>query len=937
MNWSSLKIKDDHIAFPISLLIRIRPYLIAAAGVVVATLIEMVFPHVFERASLFLYWPIVILTGWIGGFFPGLFAAVLAILFSNYYILPPRFAFTGDGLDLTILLLFVVITGFMAWLRDRQRQADELLYQKQQEMEVTLASIGDGVIVTDAEQIITFINAVAQKLTGWSEAEAVGKPISEVFRIVNEDTRQPTDIPIQKAIEQGAVIGLANHTLLLSKTGEEWPISDSAAPIRSASGRIIGVVLVFRDDSKQRSAERSLRESEMRYRNLVENATDIIYTLDLQDRITSINPVAEEVTGYSRDELVGMPLSQLMAPSELQRMEEMFHRKLAGEEKTVYQLEILTKDQQRRILEINSQLVYHDNQLSGIEGIARDITARKAAEQRIVTLHNISAALAKAVTLEEVASVIIDQTLPSIGGHHGAVGLVTPDGQGLELIKLTNLSQQEFEQYQYAPLTTPGPMTDAVRTDKVVWIETQKQYVEQYPLYADVVLTRTKTQAGVALPLRIRERIIGCLMFSFPEIRKHTPEGQNFLETLADYCAQSIERALLNETEQETRRALQTRVHQQSIVAEIGQKALTSTELEPFMEATAFLLAQTLSVEFVKILELYPEENYLLLKAGVGWADGYVGSAREGTDDLSPAGYTLKAKVPVIVTDLRTETRFSDPPLLHEHNVISGMSVIIQGYNRPYGVLGVYTTQSRVFSQDDIYFLQSVANVIGAAIENDRLLQQAKATATVEERQRLARELHDSVTQAMFSATTLAEIVPRIWQRNPERAMEHLNGVIKLNRGAMAEMRTLLLELRPEVILNNSLKDLYQQLVNAVPARSEMEAELVVEGEIEPLPPDAHLALYRIVQESINNVLKHSQATRLRIELAASHEEVRVKIVDNGQGFDTSVTRAGLGLGSMRERAAGVGAVLEIDSQLGHGTTITLVYRTSSKVMRSGG
>jgi PAS domain-containing protein len=185
MNWSSLKIKDDHIAFPISLLIRIRPYLIAAAGVVVATLIEMVFPHVFERASLFLYWPIVILTGWIGGFFPGLFAAVLAILFSNYYILPPRFAFTGDGLDLTILLLFVVITGFMAWLRDRQRQADELLYQKQQEMEVTLASIGDGVIVTDAEQIITFINAVAQKLTGWSEAEAVGKPIFLFKRRLN--------------------------------------------------------------------------------------------------------------------------------------------------------------------------------------------------------------------------------------------------------------------------------------------------------------------------------------------------------------------------------------------------------------------------------------------------------------------------------------------------------------------------------------------------------------------------------------------------------------------------------------------------------------------------------------------------------------------------------------------------------------------------------
>ena len=931
MNWSPLKSKDDHLipeTYPARLIVLLGPYVIAAAGVIAATIIELAFLDIFERVPMFLYWPVVILAGWRGGFRPGLFAAVLAVVLSNYYILPPRFSFSAEGVDLSVLILFALITGFMAWLRERQQRADSLLYQKQQEMQVTLASIGDGVIVTDAQARVTFINSVAERLTGWSEAEASGKHVAGVFRIVNEETRQPADIPILEAIEKGVVIGLANHTLLLSKTGDEWPISDSAAPIRSAAGQIIGVVLVFRDDSKQRMAERSLRDSEMRYRNLVENATDIIYTLDLENHITSINPAAEQITGYTKTELVGMPLDHLLPPDQMQRTEQMFQRKLVGEEKTVYELEIVTKDQQRRILEISSQLVRWGEQVSAIEGIARDITVRKAAEQRIFTLHIISAALAKAVTLQEVASVIIDQTLAVLGAHHGAVGLVSADGQNLELLRLTNLSQEEFEQYQYTPLTTPGPMTDAIRIDQVIWIETQSQYIEQYPMYSDVVLTRTKTQAGVALPLRIRERIIGSIMFSFRETRKQTPEGQDFLETLADYCAQSIERALLHEAEQQTRRALQTRVHQQSVVAEIGQRALTSSELEPFMETTAFLLARTLSVEFVKILELYPEENHLLLKAGIGWTEGYVGHAREGIDDQSPAGYTLKARVPVIVTDLRTETRFSDPPLLHEHNVISGMSVIIQGYNRPYGVLGVYTTQRRVFSQDDIYFLQSVANVVGAAIENDRLLQQAKAAATVEERQRLARELHDSVTQAMFSATTLAEIVPRVWERNPQRAMEHLNSVIKLNRGAMAEMRTLLLELRPEVILNNSLKDLYQQLVNAVPARSEMEAELVVEGEIEPLPPDAHLAMYRIVQESINNVLKHSQATRLHIELVSSSEEVRVKITDNGQGFDATIIQAGLGLGSMRERAAAVGAVLEIDSQRGHGTTVTLMYRT---------
>ncbi len=165
---------------------------------------------------------------------------------------------------------------------------------------------------------------------------------------------------------------------------------------------------------------------------------------------------------------------------------------------------------------------------------------------------------------------------------------------------------------------------------------------------------------------------------------------------------------------------LKARVRQQAAVAEIGQRALVGTDLSTLMDETVELIAQTLEVEYTKVLDLLPDGIALLLQAGVGWKEGYVGHATVGAEIDSQAGYTLLSNEPVIVEDLRTETRFSGPPLLHAHAVVSGMSVIIHGRDRPFGVLGAHTTRRRSFSRDDIYFLQAIANLIAAAIERKR-------------------------------------------------------------------------------------------------------------------------------------------------------------------------------------------------------------------------
>ncbi len=223
-------------------------------------------------------------------------------------------------------------------------------------------------------------------------------------------------------------------------------------------------------------------------------------------------------------------------------------------------------------------------------------------------------------------------------------------------------------------------------------------------------------------------------------------------------------------------------------------------------------------------------------------------------------------------------------------------------------------------------------------ITERRLAEQAsREAAAAAERERLARELHDSVSQALFSATLVAEVLPQVWDRDPEGAMQGVAELGLLTRGALAEMRTLLLELRPAALVESELDELVQQLTTAVIGR----VQILVTLDLEPipsLPPDVHLTFYRVAQEALHNVAKHAKAGRVTVRLGAVppytpqqagqwRGEVGLDIIDDGQGFDPHRAGPGqLGLGIMRERAEAAGATLVIASQPGQGTHVSLVY-----------
>ncbi len=203
-----------------------------------------------------------------------------------------------------------------------------------------------------------------------------------------------------------------------------------------------------------------------------------------------------------------------------------------------------------------------------------------------------------------------------------------------------------------------------------------------------------------------------------------------------------------------------------------------------------------------------------------------------------------------------------------------------------------------------------------------RQAEEMQEKIAVSERNRLARDLHDAVSQTLFSASLIAEVVPRLWEKDQEEGRRRLEEVRQLSRGALAEMRTLLFELRPAALAEAELSELLQHLADTITGRARLPVTLEISGKME-LPAEVKVALYRITQESLNNVAKHSGAKGAKVEVAYGEEQMSLKVSDNGKGFDKStLPPESLGIGIMKERAGAVNADLEIESRVGHGTTI---------------
>jgi ligand-binding sensor domain-containing protein/signal transduction histidine kinase len=258
--------------------------------------------------------------------------------------------------------------------------------------------------------------------------------------------------------------------------------------------------------------------------------------------------------------------------------------------------------------------------------------------------------------------------------------------------------------------------------------------------------------------------------------------------------------------------------------------------------------------------------------------------------------------------------------------------------NELFGGLVTIYRQPKDFSLDDVQLLRSLADQAGLAVGNAHLRTKAEELAVISERNRLARDLHDAVTQTIFSASLISEALPALWEKDPQEGRELLNELRQLNRSALAEMRTLLIELRPKAVVETRLEVLFQQLAEIAHERGALQVTVECQNGV-TLPEEVHLSLYRIGQEALNNVIKHAHASHVAIDLQieplkadpmdeAGEVRVVLEIQDDGTGFATDQIPADhFGLSNMRERAQAIGAQIEINSQSGIGTLLRATWQ----------
>ncbi len=380
---------------------------------------------------------------------------------------------------------------------------------------------------------------------------------------------------------------------------------------------------------------------------------------------------------------------------------------------------------------------------------------------------------------------------------------------------------------------------------------------------------------------------------------------------------------------------VEIRTHEQSTLLEISYILASTLELQPDL-----ILDQ-----LRKIIE-YAHGGLFALKDS-----GLITLAMRGThllEEFEPIHIPLNTPETLTVLfnrhrPIRVADVWSDDPqaqflrsLLEEdagvllEGMQSWMWVPLAVKGRIIGGIGVAHEKRDYFTAHHADLALSIANQAAITMINSELYLQAQTSAILEERQRLARNLHDAVNQSLFSAGLIAEVLPRLWDRDQDEALRSSNDLRKMIRGAMAEMRTLLAELRPSTLIDSDLGELLHQLVNAIEARTNLPVDLTVPKEL-TLPAEEQVAFYRICQEALNNIAKHSKAGRVVMDVRQDDAVVEMRIYDDGQGFDVEQNLSGhYGLIMMRERAEAAGLLLTITSQPGQGTEIKICWTKTS-------
>jgi signal transduction histidine kinase len=433
------------------------------------------------------------------------------------------------------------------------------------------------------------------------------------------------------------------------------------------------------------------------------------------------------------------------------------------------------------------------------------------------------------------------------------------------------------------------------------------------------VAARSRQPVGskLVLPLRARGRTLGTLSAETQDAGQFSSRQLELLATFASQAAISLDNAQLYAE-------LQSRLEEMVGLQRLGTLLLEEHDFDRVLVSICRQLQRLTGAGGVGIALLEDDPRFLEMRTVVGPSADVMRGARIPTEG-SFAAEALRTNRPQRSEDAQNDPR-GYKQSLSMGNTKTILSVPMKTRQRTVGVLSIYNKEGEGgFTDRDAELATFFANQAAAAIENARLYEQMREYAVVEERNRLARELHDSVTQSLFSVTLLSEAALNLLDRDPSKARERLERANELAQGALAEMRALIFQLRPLTLQEEGLLSAVKKHLNALHSRHGRVVDLQVLGSARRLPAAIEDAAFGILQESLNNVIKHADAPKVQVQLEFDTDCLRLRTIDTGIGFDPAARPRGntLGMSSMRERAEGIGGRLTIESTPGRGTRVS--------------
>ena len=885
------------------------------------------------------------------------------------------------------------LQGFSKVTRDitKNKQAEEALRQSEEKFRLVAETLPQIVWTAQPDGSVDYYNQRWAEYSGILQEEGQGwgwKPV------LHPDDEHRTMEAWTQAVQAGQLYE-CDHRVRRTDGEFRWHLS-RGLPLRDSEGRIIkwfGTATEIHDQKQieetlqqayaqlelrvqERTAELSaanlqlqqqiierqqieqaLRESERRLGAIFNHTFQFIGLMQPDGILLEANQTALNFGGLQRSDVIERPFWEArwwtISQETQNQLREAIAQAASGEF-VRYEVDVLGAGDTVATIDFSIKPVRDEaGQIVLLIPEGRDITTLKQAEAQIRQLN---------VELEQR---VIERTAQLEATNCQLENEIAERKQMEEALR------QSEERFRQAVVNAPFPMTIHAENGEILqinrtWMEltgytqeeiptiadwTEKAYGERYEIVLEAVdrLYELKDKVSEGeFTITTRQKTRRIWDFSSAPLGR-LPDGRRMVLSMA---ADVTERKWAEEQ-------LRTRTRQQEAIATLGQRALSGIDLSTLMDEATSLIAQTLDVEYCKVLELLPSGDAVFLRAGVGWQDGLVGRATVGTGSDSQAGYTLLSSEPVIVTDLRSETRFSGPPLLHQHNVVSGLSTIISGQERAWGVLGAHTTRYQTFTQDDIHFLQAAANILAEAIQR----QQAEATLQQQSEElaqanRLKDEflatLSHELRTPLNSMLGWTKLLPtrRLNEATMGRAME----TISRNTQALAQLIEDVLDMsdviRGHLNLNVYPIELVPILDQAIASiRSAAEAKTIkIVTQLDPtvgfILGDAN-RLQQVFWNLLSNAVKFTpKQGRIEVRLERINDQVQIQVSDTGLGisadflpfvFDRfrqengSITRShgglGMGLAIVRYLVELQGGTVRAESPgTGQGATFTLSF-----------